>query len=605
MSFTKKELPSLLGFLFLCSLTQVLMAVPLLQQGTPPLFDTDCYMRLVRVEQLQATGAWFDSTFWRSNAPYGEVSHWTRPLDVLLLGGALVGSLWLPFQEALFWWAVIFSPLLQLLSLIVLFWAARPLVSGDGRFRLGLLFWGQSGIWNYFALARPDHHSLLLFLFLVFTGFAVRMVCCPGRGSAACGAGAATALAMWVSVEALAVLGVAWVTLGFLWLQRPQRGHLYARQGAAFSLSLLVGAALALLVERGWEQLLVVEFDKLSVAQLVIFAWGSAYWFCLWLHSPRNRLQNLTVTGLFCAAGLAAAWLWCPDLLQGPFAAVDKRIVPLWLSNVQEVQPLWPLNQENLAKAFTFMGHALIVFPYMIWLWYQKRLQDVNVFWLVGSIVFVALTCYQIRWAPYAEAVLIFPATMLLLKLLSRAEKCSFPLVSKALLRISLTVAFCMGPWGIGTLLYEAAPAAAPKFSPMASWLNEEAAIRGSSKIILADIDFGPELLYRTPHRIIASPYHRNGEGIFFGHQVMSSVKDEEALALLRQRRVDWLLLCPSSAEGGYFNPNKDPAALYARLLRGGRPSWLQPVPLPSELAENFCLYEVRYAGPNAFKELE
>ena len=39
----------------------------------------------------------------------------------------------------------------------------------------------------------------------------------------------------------------------------------------------------------------------------------------------------------------------------------------------------------------------------------------------------------------------------------------------------------------------------------------------------------------------------------------------------------------------------KDPEALYARLLRGEGPSWLQPVLLPPQLAETFYLYQVCY----------
>ena len=590
-----KELAPLLCFLCVCALTQLLVAAPVLQQGEPFLVDTDCYMRLVRVEQLAASGDWFDSSFARSNAPYGEVSHWTRPLDVLLLGGALVGSLWLPFQEALYWWAVAFSPLLQLASLIVLFWAAQPLLTGDGRFRLGLLFWGQSGIWSYFALARPDHHGLLLFLFLIFLGWAVRMILRPGRSGAACGAGAAVALAMWVSVETLAVVAVAWLTLGLLCLRRPQHTWLYSKQGAIFSLTLLGAAALALFIERGWDAFLVVDFDKLSLAQLVIFAWGSALGLVLGCYPSKGRWRNLVVTGFFTLAGLLAAWFWCPDLLRGPFATIDKRIIPLWLSQVQEVQPLWPLNQETMAQGIALIGHAFLAFPYFIWLWRRKSLQRVHILWLVGSLIFTVLTCYQVRWAPYAEAVLIFPATMLLLQLLKMVETCNFSLLSRALVRVLLTVLFCLGPWGIGSVLYEAVPAVPVKVTPMAVWLNEEAARGVKSKIILADIDFGPELLYRTPHRIIASPYHRNGAGIFFAHQVMASVKEEEALALLRQREVDWLLLCPSSAEEAYFNPSQDPEALYARLLRGEGPSWLQPVLLPPQLAETFYLYQVCY----------
>ena len=42
----------------------------------------DSYMRLLRVTQLYESAAWFDLSIPRSNAPYGELLHWTRPADI-------------------------------------------------------------------------------------------------------------------------------------------------------------------------------------------------------------------------------------------------------------------------------------------------------------------------------------------------------------------------------------------------------------------------------------------------------------------------------------------------------------------------------------------
>ena len=47
------------------------------------LADPDGYMRLVRVAELYNTGRWYDPVIPRSNSPYGERLHWTRPFDIL------------------------------------------------------------------------------------------------------------------------------------------------------------------------------------------------------------------------------------------------------------------------------------------------------------------------------------------------------------------------------------------------------------------------------------------------------------------------------------------------------------------------------------------
>src|SRR5271169_5085738 len=51
------------------------------------LADSDAYLQLVKVEHLVDSGDWYDSQLPRSNWPYGEVTTWTRSLDIVLLAG--------------------------------------------------------------------------------------------------------------------------------------------------------------------------------------------------------------------------------------------------------------------------------------------------------------------------------------------------------------------------------------------------------------------------------------------------------------------------------------------------------------------------------------
>src|SRR3546814_7177911 len=74
-----------------------------------------------------------------------------------------------------------------------------------------------------------------------------------------------------------------------------------------------------------------------------------------------------------------------------------------------------------------------------------------------------------------------------------------------------------------------------------------------SPQTVLAFMDIGPELLYRTRHRVIGTPYHRNGDGIFDGHRILASPDLAAARALIEQRRIDLVLLCPSPVERGFY----------------------------------------------------
>jgi hypothetical protein len=47
------------------------------------LADSDCYLRLLRVENLHKGGKWYDPVTLRINPPHGQTSHWTRLFGVI------------------------------------------------------------------------------------------------------------------------------------------------------------------------------------------------------------------------------------------------------------------------------------------------------------------------------------------------------------------------------------------------------------------------------------------------------------------------------------------------------------------------------------------
>lgn len=128
------------------------------------LADPDCYLRLLRVEDLHKGGNWYDPVVLRINPPHGQTSHWTRPFDILLLVGAVPIALFTDFESALFWWGVIISPFLLIATLIALQWSTRPILSlsKDGPFLACFVFTFQIMTLTYFQAGRPDHHSLII-----------------------------------------------------------------------------------------------------------------------------------------------------------------------------------------------------------------------------------------------------------------------------------------------------------------------------------------------------------------------------------------------------------------------------------------------------------
>ncbi len=232
------------------------------------LVGPDADMRVLRVLELAQGGIWYDPVLERSNAPFGEVLHWTRPLDVILLLGGTLGAVFTDFQTALFVWAALFGPALHFLTLLVLLWAFAALFDRDALLLLGLLFAVQFFITFQFALGRPDHHGLNMLLFIWQMGFAFRLARVDCARNIVPLAALAAAFAFWISIEGGLGTAMILAALTFAWIINGGR---FLDSMARFLAFLCLGLAVALVLERPPGDLLAIEFDRLSIVHLALF----------------------------------------------------------------------------------------------------------------------------------------------------------------------------------------------------------------------------------------------------------------------------------------------------------------------------------------------
>ena len=170
--------------LLLAVQTVIVFNLPSPLQGA--LADEDSYMRMVRVEHVLNTGDWFATHFPRANPPIGEASHWTRPLDFILIVGA---APLLPFMEthqALFISAPIMIFLLGVLAVVAFVWASAPFLGPKARAYGGIFFACQPGIIPAYNPAHVDHQALILICFTVLIGMFFRMADEKKSDRAAC-----------------------------------------------------------------------------------------------------------------------------------------------------------------------------------------------------------------------------------------------------------------------------------------------------------------------------------------------------------------------------------------------------------------------------------
>ena len=132
--------------------------------------------------------------------------------------------------------------------------------------------------------------------------------------------------------------------------------------------------------------------------------------------------------------------------------------------------------------------------------------------------------------------------------------------------------------------------------------LRDPAGLGQSPKIVLALPGAGPELLYRTPHSVLAIPHHRYQPGFAAGYRIFTATDFTEAESLLARWRVDLVVICPGAGEGAskeqaLYVTEVTATTLYQALRDGAPPAFLEPVVLPAAVARGFKVFRYR-PGP-------
>jgi hypothetical protein len=626
-----------LGWLIVLPLGCLVLAQTLLAwSGVTPvldglLADPDSYMRLNRVLALHEGGSWFDSREWRINPPEGHVQHWTRALDLILLAGAWLLEPWLGFEQGLHVFGVLLSPIMLALCLIALAWAAAPLLDRDARLFACLALLMQPSVMAYSSLGRPDHHSLLLLLFVLFLGQILRLLDGARELRLALAAGAVAALALWISPEALAFIAPGLAALGLGWLLG--QGGL-ARHQRNLLASATVCLALALAIERGPDALSAIENDRLSLVHVALFALLGLFWTVVPFrrdrtHSafwqkraarlgerprlPRHRrsappgqVPALVLRALIAGAGVVAlAGLMLamfPALQAGPLGEVDPLYRQLRLERIVEIQPLVALDAFNAralgaaaGRVIQVVGIALVALPFLAFLVLRPR--PTRRLWFAIALVlavFLPLAWHQVRWSSYAQIALLLPYSAALAWLLHRLSR-RLPGWSLALCRPLVILIALFWPLLLGQALPRKEIATADQsclLDRLAPALAQAGG--GTAATVLGMADYGPEILYRTDHSVLSIPNHRPQPGFAATVRILAATDLAVARAELDRYGVDVILLCPNSAEGEVFAPPEPTdRSLYRALVAGAPPDWLRALPLPGEVADRVRLFAV------------
>lgn len=568
--------------------------------ATGEFLGPDSYMRLSRVLECRGGFGCLDGLYPRANAPFGDVLHWPWMMDWLLLLVALPLTPFIGFPSAVSASGYLLSPLLEIVAIGLLILGARSLLTRGLPF-VGIL--AASQLWFVFAFfsVRPDHHGLQLAIFAGFLAFLIRTLLRPDERSSANAAGVFAGLAIWASTEALITLPPLFAVLAGFWLVRG--GSEAAVINRRLMLSATATLCMALLFDGPQPDRWSPDFDRFSVVHLTLFGLLTALWFGLERVRAQSAYRRFGVSAFLLAliAGIMVSLY--PGVHGGPMAGLPPELWTLWLDHTAEFLPLLGEDQPRLATVS--MVRLLLALPVAGYLMVRgpKRHRWVWALFVITLIWFgILASIVQMRWSYYLHVLYPIPLSWALGALIHRFNSLSVRSLRPALIAVSIFV-FTFGPAAGTAFAFRGEdPGEDPTLECRARDILPvlQSLSRGedSTGIILSQIFWGPEILYRSELDVVATPYHRNASGIMDSHRIMAT-PPSSAFDLIDRRGIQWIAVCIGQDWLPLVGAHEE-GTFYQVLQQGGALDRLHPVPLPETLVGKYRLWEVEpKAGPN------
>ncbi len=575
----------------------------------------DSYMRLRRVLNLYETGLWYDAFDFRTNAPYGELIHWTRPLDSILFAGAWIGSAVTEFSRALFVWGIFIGPVLLLVLAPIWSWGTRP-VLGPGGYLLSFAILPLLGLLNAtFRPGNPDHHGLLALFFLTMIAIFIRLASGQSHARVALAAGVVAGAAIWVGIVEVLAATYFGSALALLWLWRDKP---YDRYLSAYIAGLVVAITVALVIERPPGEWLSPFYERLSFVHFFVVATVALTWFAVRAATRRLAVDNgygvrfATLAAVGVISVLAVALVF-PRFFQAPLVEAGSPLIDEWLRYNIEFQSIWPVNRAAAQIFFAKIGPAIIALGYMVWRWRSASAELRNVFavLLLGYLFYLPLALNAVRWTSFVQALALLPLVMTIVATWRWDGAIAFA-NQRIPLRSTAATLVIFGPLIAAAIV--AGTGSAPSESAAASQASTAAAATSTQRhqrcnvpaisayldrayqgergrdILFTYLNWGSEIVWRTPYSVVGAPY-TNVASLTDTSILFRATADIDGANIVRQRGIDLILVCTGSFEQ-YLGGGR--ANLHNRLVDRLPPQWLAPVDLPADLAPAFRLYRVK-----------
>jgi hypothetical protein len=345
-----------------------------------------------------------------------------------------------------------------------------------------------------------------------------------------------------------------------------------------------------------------VEYKRFSIVHWTLATVACATWWGLWcgLRRRHSALDIKTRVITLCLGGivpLAVTATLFPDFFKGPLVEFDPKIMGPWLTTISEFQPMWPDSPAHLKLLAYHLSPAAIGIGFLAYDIARgnptRRLP--NAILAIAAIVYLPLAIATVRWVIYLQILSLIPWALAAAQAI-RWTGAVWVRGVRIPLRSILVVALIAAPVLVAataTSLLNGTKGAAKTcdWGDMWAHLTKIHHRQQGDPILMTYLFRGPELVWRTPYRVVGAPYG-NAASIGDTITILRADSDEIARGPIERRGIDAILLCRHETENRLYR-QEGKSSFLSRLLSGQVPEWLRQEPLPDSLAEDFLLFRV------------
>ncbi|MDR3376431.1 MAG: hypothetical protein P4L98_22130 [Ancalomicrobiaceae bacterium] len=553
--------------------------LPLIAAAGP--LDPDSQMRLVEVRDFLAGTAWTDMLQPRIAPPDGVVMHWSRLIDLPIAALIRLADPSLGREKAELFAISAWPLALYLVYFFGIAGITRQLFGRDALVPAIAFAIFAGPALGMFLPGTITHHNAQIALLTVLLALALRTHRSESAGVAA---GLVAAVMLSIGLETLPLVGMIAGGIALGWAFDPIRTQPGARAfGLFFACGMIVQRAFAA-APADW---LTTPCDIASYPYVAVAVVGGLGLAALTQKDPMylaTRLAGLAVLGIV-ALGVVA--IVNPTCLKGPYAQVDPRLIPLWLNLVTEARSVFQVAHDSISQVIAFYLAPIIALAATIRALARAE-RTARPGWLMTLACLataIAVSLWQLRGSTFASVLAVPGLTFLVLEVRRWGEGKKPLAVASSLLAVYLLpnqFVHMVTPIFLADAFAKPAPGAATT----AGTLNGQAECSARpayarlavepTGIVLVGSNLGPSVLLHTPHSAVSAPFHRNTGGILDGFAAFGG-SEATAREIVARRHVGYVMICPADDEMGIIAA-KHPDGLAARLMRGDRIDWLQPI---------------------------